>query len=68
MNTVARLPVIGRLTATEVHAAVLAGVVGFLAGATRAWSQLRREPWYALGAFLAMLLAGIGVRQRRLLR
>jgi uncharacterized membrane protein HdeD (DUF308 family) len=63
MSLVARLPLLGRLTTTEVHAVVL-GAVGFLAGVTSAWSQLRREPWYAFASFLVSLLAGIVARRR----
>lgn len=63
MSVVARLPLLGRLTATEVHALAL-GAVGFLVGVTRAWPQLRREPWYALASFLVTLPAGIAARRR----
>jgi len=52
------------LTPTEIHSAALAGVAGFLAGVSRAWSQLRREPWYASASFLVCLLAGIAARRR----
>jgi len=58
------LPPGNPISPTEVHSAALAGVAGFLAGVTRAWSQLRREPWYASASFLVCLLVGIAARRR----
>lgn len=64
MTTVADVPLLGEVTSTEVHAAIL-GAVGLLLGVTRAWSQVRREPWYAFASFLATLGLGIAIRRRR---
>jgi Na+/glutamate symporter len=51
------------LTPIEVHAAIL-GCFGFLLGITRAWSQIRKEPWYAFASFITSLVIGIIARKR----
>jgi uncharacterized membrane protein YdcZ (DUF606 family) len=52
------LPVIGTLTATEVHAFVVVFIPTLLLFLTRARYMVRSEPWYALGGLFAAVVIG----------